>query len=245
MSKTWNTSMNPSPSRDGEHEMSEVMKRTTFEADGVLQENMSFSRLKTLETPAGLLFLRDFCSPQLVESLRADKGLNAFTRLPEREHQLLLSIAKSSNSVLTLAYTPDGEIVGEVTLAPVDSWWAGLEHAYEIAIQVSPRWRRLGVAGQLLTFVLEQDAVEEMILLAMGLSWHWDIKGVGIGRYRYRELLAKLFTDRGFAEYLTTEPNITMDPANVFLARIGKHVKPEIMNRFFSRLLNVEDLMGQ
>jgi GNAT superfamily N-acetyltransferase len=242
MSKTSDTSMNFCPIRDREHEVSKA-ERAVFEQDGVLQGKMPFSRLKTLETSEGILFLRDFCSPQLVESLRADRGLNAFTRLPEREHQLLLTIAKRSDSVLTLAYTSVGEIVGEVTLAPVDSWWADLEHAYEIAIQVSPRWRRLGVARHLLTFALEQEAVEEMIILAMGLSWHWDIEGVGIGRYRYRQLLAKLFTDRGFAEYLTTEPNITMDPANVFLARIGKRVKPETMNRFFSRLLNTEDLM--
>ena len=242
MSKTSDTSMNLCPIKDRNHEVSRA-EGATLEQDRILQEKVSFSRLKMLKTPAGTLFLRDFCSPQLVESLRADSGLNAFTRLPEREHQLLLSIAKRSDSVLTLAYTPAGEIVGEVTLAPVDSWWAELEHAYEIAIQVSPRWRRLGVAGHLLTFALEQDAVEEMIILAMGLSWHWDLKGVAISRYRYRQLLTKLFTDRGFAEYLTTEPNITMDPANVFLARIGKRVKPETMNRFFSRLLNTEDLM--
>lgn len=209
-----------------------------------LHDNNTISRSKTIETPAGTLVLRDFCSPSLVESLRAECGLRAFARLPEREHQLLLNIARRTDSALTLAHTLTGEIIGEVTLAPADAWWEGLGQAYEIAVQVSSRWRSLGIAHQLLAFALELDALEEIIILAMGLSWHWDTEGLGLTRLRYRWLIAQLFASYGFSEYLTSEPNIRMDPANILLARIGRRVSQQHMNHFLNRLLSSQNLPG-
>ncbi len=202
------------------------------------------SRSKTLETSAGPLLLRDFCPPSLVERLTADSGLRAFARLPEREHQLLVDIAKRPDCALTVAHTPGGEIVGEVTLAPGDEWWEGLENVYEVAIEVSSNWRQLGVARQLLAFALELDALEDMILFAMGLSWHWDTEGLGLNIYRYRQLISNLFATQGFTEYPTTEPNISMEPANILVARIGKRVDQRVASRFFNRLLSSPNLSG-
>src|SRR6266566_904168 len=202
------------------------------------------SRSKTLETPASTLLLRDFCPPSLVERLTPDKGLRAFARLPEREHQLLLSIAKRPDCALTLAHTPDGEIVGEVTLAPGDEWWDGLENVYEVAIEVSSNWRELGVASNLLAFALELDALEDMILFAMGLSWHWDTEGLGLNIYRYRELITRLFASQSFIEYPTTEPNVSMEPANILLVRVGKRVDQRVVSRFVNRLLSSPNLSG-
>ena len=202
------------------------------------------SRSKTLETPASTLLLRDFCPPSLVERLTPDRGLRAFARLPEREHQLLLSIAKRPDCALTLAHTPDGEIVGEVTLAPGDEWWDGLENVYEVAIEVSSNWRELGVASNLLAFALELDALEDMILFAMGLSWHWDTEGLGLNIYRYRELITRLFASQSFIEYPTTEPNVSMEPANILLVRVGKRVDQRVVSRFINRLLSSPNLSG-
>src|SRR6266567_1209266 len=98
------------------------------------------SRLKTLETARGTVFLRDFCPPSLVERMQVESGLHAFARIPEREKRLLLSIAKSFDSALTLAHTTNGEIIGQVTIAPIEVWYEGLENAYEIAIEVSSNW---------------------------------------------------------------------------------------------------------
>lgn len=202
------------------------------------------SRSRILETHKGTLLLRDFCPPSLVERLMADSGLRAFARLPEREHQLLLGIAKRPDCALTLAHTPTGEIVGEVTLAPGDEWWDGLENLYEVAIEVSSNWRGLGVARNLLAFALELDALEDMILFAIGLSWHWDTEGLGLSLYHYREMISRLFASQGFTEYPTTEPNISMEPANILLARIGKRVDPRVSSRFFNRLLSSPNLSG-
>jgi acetoin utilization deacetylase AcuC-like enzyme/GNAT superfamily N-acetyltransferase len=202
------------------------------------------SRIKTLETQKGLVLLRDFCPPSLVERLVADSGLHAFARLPEREHQLLLGIAKRPDCALALAHTTAGEIVGEVTLAPGDEWWDGLENVYEVAIEVSSQWRDLGIARQLLAFALELDAIEDMILFAIGLSWHWDTEGLGLTLYHYREMISRLFTSQGFTEYPTTEPNVRMEPANILLARVGSRVDTRVVSRFFNHLLSSPNLSG-
>lgn len=206
--------------------------------------NGRISRVKTYKTPAGPLFLRSCCSPSLVESLEADEGLRAFARHPEREHQLLLSLARQPENRLTLAYTTTGTIVGQATLAPLDDWWQDIGNAYEIAVEVSPRWRGLGVAHQLLSFALEFESLEEYLILGLGFSWHWDYEGLGTTPFDYREMIARLFAAHGFVEYLTSEPNIRMDPANILLARLGKHLENEHMKRFFQRLLQSETLPG-
>jgi GNAT superfamily N-acetyltransferase len=170
--------------------------------------------------------------------------LHAFARVPEREHQLLLGIAERPDCALTLAYTPTGEIVGQVTIAPLDGWWQDIGNAYEIAVEVSAGWRKLGIAHHLLSLALEFESLEEYLILGLGLSWHWDYEGLGISRFHYREMIARLFAAHGFAEYLTSEPNIRMDPANILVARLGSRLAEESMNRFFQRLLQSDTLPG-
>lgn len=201
-----------------------------------LRNRTTPSRTKTLETPKGTIFLRDACPPSLIERLNVEDGMHAFARVPEREQQLLVSIARSPDCELTIAHTPQGDIIGQVTLTPGDEWFDGLEHAYEITIEVSTHWRGMGLAQQVLAFALELDTLEESILFAMGLSWHWDIEGLKTTPYRYRQMLAHLFASQGFAEYPTMEPNIRMEPANVLLARIGSRVPQQEKERFLSRL---------
>jgi acetoin utilization protein AcuA len=206
--------------------------------------NTRISRVKIYKTPAGPLFLRTCCTPSFIEGLKADEGLRAFARQPEREHQLLLSIAQQPDNRLTLAYTATGKIIGQATLAPLDHWWQDIGNAYEIAVEVSSGWRKLGIAHHLLSFALEFESLEEFLILGLGLSWHWDYEGLGISRFQYRELIARLFAAHGFTEYLTSEPNIRMDPANILVARLGSRLAEENMNRFFQRLLQSDTLPG-
>lgn len=202
------------------------------------------SRSQTLKTKMGSVLLRDFCPPSLVERLHADSGLKAFARVPEREQQLLLGIAKNPDCALALAHTPTGEIIGEVTIAPGDVWWEGVDPVYEVAIEVSSNWRGQGIARNLLAFALELEAIEDIILFALGLSWHWDTEGTGLSLYRYREMIERLFASQGFKEYPTTEPNISMEPANILLARVGSHVDQRSASQFFSRLLSSPRMAG-
>ena len=218
--------------------------RTTVRLHELLTWENVISHDKTLATPAGPVFLQDRCPPALVERLRADSGLRAFARLPQREHALLLGLAQRSDSRLALASTQSGVIVGQVTLAPVDGWWEGLENTYEIAIEVSTAWRNLGIARQLLTLVFEREPLERHIVLGMGLSWHWDMQGLGINRFRYRQMIEQLFAPYGFVEYLTSEANIRMDPANILLGRLGSAVDEQTINQFFQCLLKSDTLPG-
>lgn len=208
----------------------------TLHEHSLLQRSTACSRRSTFETAAGSLILHSFCPPSLVTSLKADRGLHAFAHVPEREHQLLLGIAERPDCALMLAYTPTGEIVGQVTLAPADTWWQGVDNTYELAMEVSSPWRRLGIARQLLALTLEHHVVEEMMLIAVGLSWHWDLKGAGLSPYRYRSLLAHILAPYHFFECLTDEPNVGLDPANILLVRIGKRVEQEVMNQLFQRI---------
>ena len=208
----------------------------TLDEPTLLQRIAACPRRSAFETAAGSLILQSFCSPALVASLKAERGLHAFAHFPEREHQLLLGIAERPDCALTLAYTPTGEIVGQVTLAPADAWWQGVANTYELAMEVSSPWRRLGIARQLLSLTLEHPAVEEMILVAVGLSWHWDLKGSGLSPFRYRSLLAHILEPYHFFECLTDEPNVELDPANILLVRIGKRVEQEVMDQLFQRM---------
>jgi acetoin utilization protein AcuA len=65
-----------------------------------------------------------------------------------------------------------------------------------------------------------------------------------MSRFDYREMVARLFAAHGFAEYLTSEPNIRLDPANILVARLGRRIDGENMNRFFQQLLRSETLPG-
>ncbi len=204
----------------------------------------NIERVKTYKTPQGPVFLRTRCMPEFVQALNVDDGMRAFARLPEREHQLLVSIARKPESRLTLAYTSSGTIVGQATLAPLDSWWQDIDNAHEIAVEVSSSWRTFGIAHQLLALALEFESLEEYLILGLGLSWHWDYRGLGITPFRYRELIARLFAAHGFTEYLTSEPNIRMDPANILVARLGSRLVQESVNQFYQRLLASDTLPG-
>jgi len=204
----------------------------------------STEQVRIYETPRGKLLLARHCSPALVERLRADDGLRAFARRPEREHQLLLSIARQPQSLLTLAYTLSGEIVGQVTLAPAGRRWREMSDIGEVAIEVSSGWRRRGIAHQLLRYAFDLHDIERKIIIGLGLTWHWDFEEAGLSRFQYRAMIERLFAAYGFVEYVTSEANIRMDPANIFLARLGSQIRQEEMTRFFQCLLQSEELPG-
>ena len=203
----------------------------------VLLESHSLSHLRTYETAGGPLLLFDGCSPEVVAHLHADDGLHAFTHAPEREHQLLLNIAQHSQGKLTLVATFTGEIVGEVTLIQANGWWQQGANVYEIAVQVSSKWRKRGIARLLLAHALESDILEDTILVGLGLCWHWDCEALGLAPFAYRKMLAKLFASYRFVEAVTTEPNIRLNPVNILLVRLGSRIDVQTERLFSSRLI--------
>jgi len=207
-------------------------------------EFLANSADRVCATPAGTIYLRDRCPTAFVEQLSIDRGLHAFARRPEREYELLLNIARSDTGELALAYTDTGVIIGQITLADAGSWWSEVEATREAAIEVSADWRQLGIARHLIDLVMERKELEHWILLGMGFSWHWETVQLGLQHMQYRALLANLFASYGFTEYLTTEPNIRDDPANIFLARLGRRVKPSALQQFYTCLMRSDTLPG-
>jgi acetoin utilization protein AcuA len=63
-----------------------------------------------------------------------------------------------------------------------------------------------------------------VILLAMGLDWHWDLQGTGLDAGGYGNLLRELLQPAGFREVRTSEPNIAMHASNLLLVRVGSRV---------------------
>lgn len=193
-------------------------------------------RVRTLETARGQILLRDWCPPSLVARLHADEGLHAFARRADREQALLKRIASDPLCELVVAHTPEGLLIGQVSICAAEDWWEGIPDLYEVAIEVSSNWRKLGLASALLTFALEPDYFEEVILFALGLAWHWDLDGAGMGSLSYARLIRQLFEGVGFEKMAANEPNLPLDPANIFLARIGGSVNPGTEAQFRSRL---------
>jgi acetoin utilization protein AcuA len=108
---------------------------------------------------------------------------------------------------------------------------------YEVGIDVARDWRGIGIGRKLLQFALDRDSLEDLVLIAMGLSWHWDLSGDGAAAAAYRDRIVRLFSAAGFRERITDDPEIATAPANVFLARVGRRVPQERVAEFERSLL--------
>jgi GNAT superfamily N-acetyltransferase len=182
------------------------------------------SRVTMLQTSRGRILLRDVCPQSLIERLHPDPGLAAFTRRPEREHAIAMRVASSGHGTVAVAHTDGGTIVAQIVLTPSEDWWRDLPGVYEISIETSRDWRRLGIARAMLEFCVQPAWIEHVVLLAMGLDWHWDLQGAGLDADAYRAMLQHLFGPCGFRTMRTAEPNVGMHASNLLLVRTGAHV---------------------
>jgi acetoin utilization deacetylase AcuC-like enzyme len=192
------------------------------------------------EAPQGPLALRDRCPGSLLRRLEVDPGIHAFARAPEQEREVLARIAEEPTGEVVVAHTPEGVVVGYVAVLEPEpgTRFASLPGLLEVgAVEVATGWRRGGVAGALLRFAVEPDPFEDLILIASGLSWHWDLEQSGLSAVAYRQVLRRVFEAAGFESLPTDEPEIAYDPANLFVARIGGRVPAARRAAFTSRLV--------
>ena len=153
---------------------------------------------------------------------------------------MLARIAEEPAGEVVVAHTPEGVVVGYVAVLEPEpgTRFASLPGLLEVgAIEVATGWRRGGVASALLRFAVEPDPFEDLILIASGLAWHWDLDQSGLSATAYRGVLARVFEAAGFGSLHTDEPEIAYHPANLFLARIGSRVPPARRAAFTSRLV--------
>jgi acetoin utilization deacetylase AcuC-like enzyme/GNAT superfamily N-acetyltransferase len=201
-----------------------------------ISASMPAGRTRLLDLPGGPVYLRDRCPESAVQRMRVAEGMQAFARSPERERELLRRIAADPENNLLIAHTAAGEIVGEVSLAPAEGRWADIDGLYEAALEVAPGWRGAGLAEAMLRFAFEADFVEQLVVIALGVSWHWDLARAGLSPWEYRDRLVRLFKTAGFEIFPTDDPEIMSGDANVLMARIGQAAPHGLYEQFTRRL---------
>jgi acetoin utilization protein AcuA len=75
----------------------------------------------------------------------------------------------------------------------------------------------------------------------VGYSWHWDLDHTKKTVQEYRETIIHLLTPLGFRQYPTNEPNVSLRPENLFMARIGEEVDKAVKKRFTNLLFGITD----
>ncbi len=208
---------------------------------------MSAGQIKEVETRRGPVLVSGGLSPAEVEALELDGGIGVFpsyrSLLTSRES--LAQAAAQPGAYLCLCLAQERRIVGYTLTRPAAEGerWAGLRPPLmdELMSEVARGWRDLGLMRPMLEMAVPRPENEERILYIMGYSWHWDLDGTKKTLQAYRDTLIHLLSPLGFRQYPTNEPNISLRPENLFMARIGDQVVPEVQKRFTNLLFGMED----
>lgn len=161
--------------------------------------------------------------------------LTAF-RPPKQQHKALVNIAKLDEGRIIIVRS--GEMVlGYVTYLypdPLERWSEDrIDNMIELgAIEVIPDYRGTGVGKKLLEVSFMDDAMEDYLVITTEYYWHWDLKGTGLNVWDYRKMMEKMMSVVNFEYYSTDDPEITSHPANCLMARVGKRVGVDTMERF-------------
>ena len=177
-------------------------------------------------------------NPGSLKKLSINKKLTNF-RPAEEQKEALISIAELPGSMIYVARF-DREIVGYITFHRPEEYFRWSKHPKIIelgAIEISSEWRKKGIAEALLREAFSNPAMEDFIVITMEFCWSWDIKGSGMEMFEYQKMLEKLFGIVRLRRRATNDPEITEHPANVLMARVGKHVRSEDIILFDKMLL--------
>lgn len=190
---------------------------------------------KELKTPHGRIIIEGPISSETLASYEFHKDLVAF-RPPAQQHKALVEIAGLPEGRIIVARSGH-MIVGYVTYLypdPLERWSEGkMEDLIELgAIEVIPEFRGCSVGKNLLIVSMMDDVMEDYIIITTEYYWHWDLKGTGLNVWEYRKIMEKMMNAGGLVWYATDDPEISSHPANCLMARIGKRIGPESVQRF-------------
>ncbi|MBD1380145.1 N-acetyltransferase [Metabacillus arenae] len=190
---------------------------------------------KEIKTAQGNLLVEGPISSEKLDSYEFHKDLVAF-RPPKQQHKALVDIAKLPEGRILIARNQD-IVVGYVTYLypdPLERWSEGnMENLIELgAIEVIPEFREFSVGKNLLGISMMDDAMEDYIIITTEYYWHWDLKGTGLNVWEYRKVMEKMMKAGGLEWYATDDPEICSHPANCLMARIGKRVDQDSIQKF-------------
>lgn len=190
---------------------------------------------KEIKTRNSRLIIEGPVTAEKLASFEFHKDLVAF-RPPEQQRKALIEIAGLPEGRIIIARTQD-TIVGYVTYLypdPMERWSEGkMENLIELgAIEVVPEVRGSSVGKSLLQVSMMDDMMENYIVITTEYYWHWDLKGTGLNVWEYRKIMEKMMNAGGLEYYATDDPEISSHPANCLMARIGKNIDPESVQKF-------------
>ena len=138
---------------------------------------------------------------------------------------------------VTVALLENRTIVGLAVLDSPDKRqrWARLswESLLELkAVEVLREFRNYKIAYYLLSELFSFPEIEQKIIYLVGYSWTWDFTSSGMNKESYRQMLINLYSEFGFMEYPTNEPNICLKPENIFMVRLGEIVSKKTREKF-------------
>ncbi|WP_223590948.1 GNAT family N-acetyltransferase [Neobacillus bataviensis] len=190
---------------------------------------------KQLKTPHGTLIIEGPISSDKLAGFDFHEDLIAF-RPPEQQHKALIGIADLSEGRIIIARYRN-TIVGYVTFLypdPLERWSEGkMDNLIELgAIEVIPQFRGSQVGKNLLIVSMMDDAMEDYLTITTEYYWHWDLKGTKLNVWEYRKIMEKMMNAGGLEWYATDDPEICSHPANCLMARIGKRIDSETVQKF-------------
>ncbi|MDV2887509.1 N-acetyltransferase, partial [Alkalihalophilus pseudofirmus] len=95
-----------------------------------------------------------------------------------------------------------------------------------------PKFRGCAVGKNLLIVSMMDDAIEDYLIITTEYYWHWDLKGTQLNVWEYRKIMEKMMNAGGLEWYATDDPEICSHPANCLMARIGKRIDMETIQKF-------------
>ncbi|MCP4577686.1 MAG: hypothetical protein GY846_15545 [Deltaproteobacteria bacterium] len=188
-------------------------------------------------TRRGKVIVSSFCGADKIASLSFIEAYTKYAgyRSIVSKKETLIKASLQPDTNITLAFTPDGEIIGFGILEyphPGERWQrVGDRIMMEVSvIEIGRPWRSLGISGKILQLLVDHPLMEERIFYMVGYSWTWDLEG--ISAMDYGNMLIGIFSQQGFKTFQTNEPNIMMRPENLFMARIGNTISESIQRNF-------------
>ncbi|MGD6833389.1 GNAT family N-acetyltransferase [Sutcliffiella halmapala] len=190
---------------------------------------------KEIKTKNSRLIIEGPVTPEKLASYEFHEDLIAF-RPPAQQRKALIEIAGLPEGRILIARTHD-TIVGYVTFLypdPMERWSEGkMENLIELgAIEVVPEVRGSSVGKTLLQVSMMDKMMENYIVITTEYYWHWDLKGTGLNVWEYRKVMEKMMNAGGLEYYATDDPEISSHPANCLMARIGKNIDAESVQKF-------------
>ncbi len=189
--------------------------------------------------------IRDRCTPDFLSGLVAAPGIGAFSRYSpqatDRQLAALVNVAALPGSRVLVAHR-GRSVVAYLTFHPAepDSRWASFPHGQVLelgGIEVARSMRGRGLARTLMDLAFSPPDFDAVIVYAQALTWCWDLQGSDLSLEEYRQMMLRLFGAYGFEPYLTDEPNIRYDRANLLLARLGPEAPPHLVSQFLASLV--------